>query len=212
MPKRKQHIAIYTRVSSDQQKHDSQLADLKVWASQQSEPVVWYRDVVSGKTKPNERPGWAKLDLAMQQGKVSTIVVWRIDRLGRKLVSLSKLFADLIDRGIGLVSLKDGLDLTTPAGRLMAGVLASVAQFEREVSLERQRNGIKAARDANGGTCPWGGSEKGRRHKRIKKAERKVLELFEKGVPISGIARSEGLSRTTIYKLLAANREPVGGQ
>lgn len=66
----------------------------------------------------------------MERGEVSTIVVWRLDRLGRTASGLTKLFDELRARKVNLVSLRDGLDLATPAGRLMANVFASVAQYE----------------------------------------------------------------------------------
>ncbi|NMD14362.1 MAG: recombinase family protein, partial [Caldisericales bacterium] len=68
----------------------------------------------------------------MHLGNVSQVVCWRLDRLGRMAKHLTALFADLQERKVNLVSLKDGLDLSTAAGRLMANMLASVAQFERE--------------------------------------------------------------------------------
>jgi len=81
--------------------------------------------VVSGQGhgKTMVRPGWAKLETAIRQGKVSAVVVWRIDRLGRTAKGLTALFDDLRERKVNLVSLKDGLDLATAAGRLMANVL-----------------------------------------------------------------------------------------
>ncbi len=84
-----------------------------------------------------DRKGWNRLQEAIDQGNVSKVVVWRLDRLGRTASGLTKLFEDLHRSKIGLVSIKDGLDLDTPAGRLMANVLASVAQFETEVRAER---------------------------------------------------------------------------
>ena len=136
-PKRKttKHAAIYVRVSSKQQKHASQLPDLEHWADGQDAPVKWYKDKASGKSMDREK--WNKLDDDIRSGKVSTVVVWRLDRLGRTASGLTALFDDLQQRKINLVSIKDGLDLATPAGRLMANVLASVAQYENEVKGER---------------------------------------------------------------------------
>jgi len=129
------HIAIYIRVSSRQQETRSQEPDLDRWAAAQEEPVRIYRDKVSGKTM--DRPGWNRLQGATTAGQVSAVVVWRLDRLGRTAAGLTHLFVELQAKGINLISLKDGLDLSTPAGRLMANVLASVAQYETEVRAER---------------------------------------------------------------------------
>src|SRR5512135_1612902 len=129
------HIAVYARVSSRSQDTASQEPDLKRWAKGQNSPVVWFRDKFTGKSM--DRPGWNKLMKAVQEGKVSALVVWRLDRLGRTAQGLTTLFEDLRDRKVNLVSLRDGLDLSTPAGRLMANVLASVAQYETEIRAER---------------------------------------------------------------------------
>lgn len=139
-------IAIYVRVSSKQQDQRSQEPDLKRWAEAQDGPVSWYRDKFTGKTM--DRPGRKRLLADIDMGKVGTIAVWRLDRLGRTARGLTALFDDLRAKGVNLVSLKDGLDLTTPAGRLMANVLASVAAFETEIRGERVLAGQAAARAA----------------------------------------------------------------
>ena len=106
--------------------------------------MKWYSDKFTGKTM--ERPGWNMLEEAVRLGKVSQVVVWRIDRLGRTAKGLTGLFDDLRERQVNLVSLKDGIDLSTSAGHLMANVLASVAQYETEVRGERVAAGQAAAR------------------------------------------------------------------
>jgi DNA invertase Pin-like site-specific DNA recombinase len=135
---------LYIRVSSKTQDTAAQEADLKAWAVGR-EDVRWYRDTFTGRTM--DRPGWTKLAADMAAGKLGAIVVWRLDRLGRTAKGLTALFDELRERGVNLVSLRDGLDLSTPAGRLMANVLASVAQYETEVRSERQMAGIAAAKE-----------------------------------------------------------------
>jgi len=154
------HVAVYVRVSSKQQDQRSQEPDLKRWVDAQEEEVVWYRDKFTGRTM--QRPGMDRLLKAINSGQVSTIVIWRLDRLGRTAKGLTALFEDLRAKSVGLVSLRDGLDLATPAGRLMANVLASVAAYETEVRAERVLAGQAAARAAG---KKWGGSVKGRRLK-----------------------------------------------
>jgi DNA invertase Pin-like site-specific DNA recombinase len=126
------HIASYARVSGRSQDTQSQEPDLKRWAQGQGEsvPVKWYRDKFTGTTM--DRPGFNRLVADVAAGKIARVVVWRLDRLGRTAKGLTALFEDLLARGVDLVSLKDGLDLATPAGRLMANVLASVAAYEPE--------------------------------------------------------------------------------
>ena len=196
------HIAIYIRVSSDQQDLRSQEPDMKRWveAFADGTPVRWYQDKVTGKTM--NRPGWQQLESDMNAGKITKIVVWRLDRLGRTASGLTTLFDELRDRKINLVSLKDGLDLSTPAGRLMAGVLASVAQYETEVRGERVLAGQAAAK-AEGKT--WGGSQKGRRIKVEPEKEATILKLRDERVPVAQIARAVGLSRPTVYSVISGD-------
>jgi DNA invertase Pin-like site-specific DNA recombinase len=108
------HIAMYVRVSKrNGQDVRSQLPDLERWANSQDQPVKWYRDQYTGRTM--DRPGWNRLQQVLDAGEISAIAVWRLDRLGRTAKGLTTLFADLQARKINLVSLRDGLDLSTRA-------------------------------------------------------------------------------------------------
>ncbi|UCD30347.1 MAG: recombinase family protein, partial [Planctomycetota bacterium] len=96
------HTAIYIRVSSNGQDHASQLPDLEHWAENHNGPVQWYRDKYTGKTM--DRPGMQKLGLALRTGKLKSIVVWRLDRLGRTAKGLCQFFDELRDYHVDLVS------------------------------------------------------------------------------------------------------------
>jgi DNA invertase Pin-like site-specific DNA recombinase len=194
-----QHVAVYARVSSKRQDLASQLPDLEKWAAAQDGEVRWYRDKFTGKTL--DRPGWLKLQAAIERGEVGRVVVWRLDRLGRTAAGLTRLFADLQERKIGLVSLKDGIDLSTPAGRMLANVLASIAQFETEVRAERVRAGQEAARAAGKSI---GGRKAGTRVRLTEEKERAVRKLHRAGTSIAEIARTLQLSRPTVYKAIQA--------
>lgn len=197
MPK---HVAIYTRVSGRSQDTASQEPDLKRWAENQALPVIWYKDKFTGKTM--DRPGFQKLMANIETGKVSQVVCWRLDRLGRTAKGLTALFEDLNTRKVGLVSLKDGLDLTTPAGRLMAHVLASVAAYETEIRAERVRAGQEVAKSQGKHL----GRPKGTR-KAIKVTPEQVatiIRLKSEGEQITRIARATGLSRPTVYSVLGS--------
>ncbi len=191
------HVAVYVRVSSKAQDHRSQLPDLKRWEASQEQRVEWYWDKFAGKTM--DRPGWNKLDANLRRGMISSVVVWRLDRLGRTAKGLTALFDDLQTRKVNLVSLKEGLDLSTPAGRLMANVLASVAQYDNEVRAERILAGQAVAR-ASGKR--WGGSKRGVRKKVTELQERMIRTMHADGEPITKLSQATGLSRPTIYSVL----------
>jgi DNA invertase Pin-like site-specific DNA recombinase len=195
------HVAVYIRVSSRSQDTASQEPDLNRWAEGQDTPVVWYKDKFTGKTM--DRPRWNKLMQSIEAGKASAIVVWRLDRLGRTAKGLTALFDDLTRRKVNLVSLRDGLDLSTPAGRLMANVLASVAQYETEVRSERVVAGQAVARER--GVRFGRPKGTGKRTKVTPEQEEAIHRLKFAGKKIAAIARATGLSRPTIYSV-------IGGQ
>jgi DNA invertase Pin-like site-specific DNA recombinase len=153
---RQKQTAIYVRVSSKQQDHASQLPDLERWADSYDGEKVWYRDKFTGKTM--NRPGMKKLIADLHSGKLERIVVWRLDRLGRTTQGLCQLFDELTERKVDLVSIKDGFSLASPAGRLHARILASVAEYETEIRAERVASGQAVARKKG---KKWGGSKKG---------------------------------------------------
>ncbi len=191
--------AYYLRVSSKTQDTKSQESDMRAHASREAK-AVWYKDKFTGKTF--SRPGWDRLWSDILAGKIDKIVVWRLDRLGRTVSGLSRLFEELQERRVGLVSLRDGLSLDSPAGRLMAHVLASVAAYETEVRHERQQSGIEEARLKNGGRCPWGGRKPGTRVKVTKEVEKAIHGMRNDGRAIAEIARVVKVSRPTVYSVL----------
>lgn len=189
--------AIYVRVSHRDQSHASQLPDLERWTEANGGPVEWFKDTFTGRTM--NRPGMEKLLEALRAGRLCRIVVWRLDRLGRTTKGLCQLFDELRERKVDLVSLKDGFSLDSPAGRLHARILASVAEYETEVRAERVLAGQHVARH-KGKT--WGGSQKGWRWKVSDDQLAAIHEMRAAGKPIAQIARVTGLSRPTIYRVL----------
>lgn len=193
--------AIYARVSTLRQDLRSQLPDLESWARTFGAgcEVQWFTDKASGLDL--DRPAWHELEVAYRTGRVGRIVIWRLDRLGRSSSGLTALFDELRRLGIALVSVREGFDLATPAGAMVATILASVAQHETEVRAERQAAGIAAARAAG---KRWGGRAKGKRYRVTPEAERVIRQLHGNGEPIAAIARATQLSRPTVYSVLAA--------
>ncbi len=201
MPKQKP-VAIYARVSSQKQDTASQLPDLKRWADAQDADVLWFEDEVSGTTM--DRPQWSEVAKLISARRISAVVVWRLDRLGRNVSGLSSLFDEMRAKGVDLVSLKDGLTLSTPAGRLMANVLASVAQFETEIRAERVLAGQAKAK-ANGKT--WGGSKPGVRKKVTQEQIDAIEMLYDEEMSTAAIARTVKLGRNTVASVIREIRE-----
>jgi DNA invertase Pin-like site-specific DNA recombinase len=133
----------YTRISTagqdDQLQRDALLA-----AGVQARDI--YSDVSSGSKEATSRPGMQKLIDYAQAG--DTIVVWRVDRLGRSLLDVLNTVNGLRDKGIMLRSIADGIDPDTTTGRLMLNMLSTLAEYERELIVERVNAGIAAARGA----------------------------------------------------------------
>lgn len=202
------HAAVYLRVSSKSQQLASQEPDLNRWAAACDGPVAFYTDNQSGTTM--DRPGWERLWEQARRGLVTRIVVWRLDRLGRTASGLTRLFEDLRGIGVGLVSLREGIDLDTPAGRLMAHVLASVAQYETEVRGERQAAGIAQARARGVRFGPKPGTG-GRPPKVTTEKRQLILRLYQEGAYVASIARMTALSRTTVYSVVDALESPEVG-
>jgi DNA invertase Pin-like site-specific DNA recombinase len=149
-----------------------------------------------------------KLLADIRGGKVKAVVCWRLDRLAKGLTAL---FDELVALKVNFVSLKDGIDLSTPAGRLIANVLASVAAYETEVRGERIAAG-KAAKAAKieaiikaGGTPPVvnkGGRPKGTPNKVTTTVASMIVRMKADKVPVARIGRELNLSRQTVYEVL----------
>jgi DNA invertase Pin-like site-specific DNA recombinase len=194
-------IGIYLRVSTRSQDTASQEPDLKRWAESQGATVTWYKDKFTGKSM--DRPGFRRLLQDVHAGKVGTIVVWRLDRLGRTAKGLTALFDDLLSRKINLVSIRDGLDLSTPAGRMMANILASVSQYETEVRAERIYAGLEVAREK--GVKLGRPKGTGKDIKVTSEQRHAIMRMKGEKVGPSAISRATGLSRQTVYRVLKAN-------
>ena len=131
----------YTRVSTASQDAQLQL-DALVDSGVQKRDV--FSDVTSGSRTATERPGMKRLMDYVEPG--DTVVVWRIDRLGRSLIDVLNTVNLLRDKGVKIRSLSDGIDPETTSGRLMLGMLATLAEYERELITERVNAGIAAAK------------------------------------------------------------------
>jgi putative DNA-invertase from lambdoid prophage Rac len=185
-------VAVYARVST----HDQQTLGMQVEAMS---AYIKNRDWIVAKSVEDvgsgakERPGRESLSMAARRREIDVIVVWRLDRWGRSVADLMTTLRELSDLGVGFVSLTEALDLTTPSGRAMAGMLTIFAEFEREILRERVKAGIAQARKA--------GRSHGRPRTASLKAE-EVLHLKAERVSHSEIARRLGIGRTSVRRIL----------
>src|SRR5262249_34057933 len=123
-------IAIYARVSTDEQTVDPQLRDLREFiANRGLDNAKEFVDVgVSG--SKDSRPAWNQLWDAIQKGRVRTLLVHALDRLGRSLPHLVKIISTLTEKNVALVSFRENIDLSTSTGRMVAGLFSVLADFE----------------------------------------------------------------------------------
>ncbi|ORV50076.1 resolvase [Mycolicibacter engbaekii] len=180
----------YARVSTGHQSLDAQ-ADALTAAGVESDRV--YSDKLTGTSTKEQRPGLAGLLDYARPG--DTIVVVGIDRLGRNAAEVMATIRDLGQRDIILRSLREGIDTSNATGRMVAGVLASLAELELELGRER-RAAAKAARKAR--NLPIG-RPRALTPDQIAQAER----MRAAGEPVPEIAKLLGVSRPTMYRLLA---------
>lgn len=140
-----------------------------------------------------DRPGLGEVMAYLRPG--DTLVVWKLDRLGRSLPHLIETVTGLAARGVAFRSLSEAIATDTPSGRLMLHMLAALAQFERDLIRERVQAGLTAARER--------GNKGGRRRVVTPAKLAKVKALQAKGLTMKGIAAACGVSRTAIYEALA---------
>ena len=185
-------VAIYARVSThDQQTLGLQTEAMSAYIKNRDWDVA--KSVEEIGSGARERPGRESLLMAARRREIDVIVVWRLDRWGRSVADLMTTLRELTDLGVGFVSLTEALDLTTPSGRAMAGMLAIFAEFEREILLERVKAGIAQARKE--------GRSNGRPRTASLKAE-EILRLKAERVSHSEIARRLGIGRTSVRRIL----------
>lgn len=198
----KKVIAVYLRVSTTGQDVRSQEPDLRAWvrAHARGSTVRWFRDQFTGATL--NRPEMRNLEADVRAGRVGTVVVWRLDRLGRTAGQTITFLDELNASGVRFVSLRDGVDTSTASGRLLRTILAGFAEYEREVISDRIRAGIARAK-AQG--KKWGGRKKGDRYKLSAEKLDAMNELVAAGKKKAVIARQLGISRASVYRALASH-------
>jgi DNA invertase Pin-like site-specific DNA recombinase len=177
----------YARVSTRDQN-----LDLQRDALQKAGCDKIYKDTISG-TK-SQRPGLDQALVNLRAG--DTLVVWKLDRLGRSVKDLLEFAGGLNDRGVGFVSLTDAIDTTTVSGRFFFNVMASLAQMERELMVERTQAGLQAAREQ--------GRTGGRKRIMTESKIRSARKLLSQGTPPLEVAKNLGVSVPTLYRWVPA--------
>ena len=180
----------YARVSTNEQNLDLQRDALQKVGCEQI-----YTDNVSG-TKAH-RPGLENALSHLRSG--DTLVVWRLDRLGRSLRHLIDTVTELQDKGIGFKSLQESIDTTTSGGKLIFHIFGALAEFEREIIRERTQAGLRSARAR--------GRRGGPKYKLTDKQVAIARQLYQAHTPVKEICQTLGISRATFYRYVQAEQQ-----
>jgi DNA invertase Pin-like site-specific DNA recombinase len=200
---KKVRCAIYARVSTaGQQSVPAQLEALREYAGRRGWTVtIEVSDVGSGaKTRPKREA----LMTAARARTIDVIAVAKLDRWGRSLADLVTSMQELTDLGVGFVSVSDGIDLTTPAGRALAGMLSVFAAFERDLIVERVRSGMSHAKRH--------GTRSGKAIGRPATIALRVTEiraLEHEGLSMAAIARKLGIGYGSVYRVCSETAKPA---
>ena len=178
----------YARVSTTDQNLDLQIAALTKVGCEKI-----FDDKISGTRA--DRPGLARAMELLR--KDDTLVVWKLDRLGRSVKNLVDLVADLQKQGIHFKSLTDSIDTGTPSGRFFFHVMASLAEMERELTAERTRAGLEVARQL--------GRKGGRKRQMTDSKIESAKKLLANGIPPRDVAANLGVSVPTLYRWIPAS-------
>ncbi len=183
-------VAIYARVSTFDQEPENQLQELRRYVEARGWDATEYVDRgISGSKE--SRPALDQMIAEAKRRKFDVVCCWRLDRLGRNLRHLVVLIEELQSLGIAFVSLGEGIDCTTPAGKLQLHILAALAEFERARIQERVRAGLARARTQ--------GVRLGRPRRRIDPERLAAVA----GLPEREAARRLGIPRSTLQRALA---------
>lgn len=178
----------YARVSTKDQH-----LDLQISALEQAGCDTIYKEYVSGAKQ--DRPELKRMMAALRKG--DTVIIWKIDRIGRSLKHLVSLVETFLENGVNLISLNDPIDTSTASGRFTFNIFAALAEFEREIISERTLAGqYEAWKKGRQKGRPVGLSEKNFRKSEL------VLSLYNMDYSITQIAEDLNIGRTTVYRYL----------
>jgi DNA invertase Pin-like site-specific DNA recombinase len=143
---RQPKVAIYARVSTDEQSPDAQLRDLREYVSNRGWKLVTEFIDIGESGSKDVRPAWSELWTQLRQRKFNVLVVPAVDRIGSSLPHLVKILAAIEEHNVTLISLREAFDLSTAQGRMLAGLFAVLADYESSLIKQRAKAGMRAAR------------------------------------------------------------------
>lgn len=181
----------YARVSTQDQN-----LDLQIDALTKAGCKKLFQEKMSGSRAA--RPEFSKALDALREG--DTLVVWKLDRLGRSVKNLVDLVGELHKQGVQFKSLTDAIDTATPSGRFFFHVMASLAQMERELTVERTRAGLETARRL--------GRKGGRKRRMTDSKIESAKRLLANGMPPRDVALNLSVSIPTLYRWVPASAQP----
>ena len=178
----------YARVSTQDQNLDLQTEALTKAGCKRI-----FNDKISGSRA--ERPGLTKALEMLREDDI--LIVWKLDRLGRSVKNLVNLVGELHKQGIQFKSLTDAIDTGTPSGRFFFHVMASLAEMERDLAVERTRAGLEVARQL--------GRKGGRKRQMTDSKIESAKKLLASGIPPRDVATNLGISVPTLYRWIPAS-------
>jgi DNA invertase Pin-like site-specific DNA recombinase len=183
----KRRVAIYARVSTQDQDPQMQLRELRAYAQLRAFTIAHeFIDHVSGAT--SERPELSKLWQAARARKIDTVLVWKFDRFARSTKQLIDALEEFRHLGVAFISITEQIDTSSPMGKAMFTVISAIAEFERSLISERVRSGIAKAR------------AQGKQHSRPKTSAvtiKEIKRLRRQGKSLNKIAKQLGVSHQT---------------
>ena len=190
--------AIYLRVSSPKgQKTDSQRAELEAWLKRHHyKSVQWFEDHESATTM--QRDAFQRLQAAIFAGKITTVVVWKLDRLARSLKEGVNVLANWCQRGVRIIAITQQIDLSGPVGHLIVSLLFGIAEIELQHAKERQTAGIAVAKQR--------GVYTGRQQGTTKAVPARARALRKQGLTVLEIAKALGVKERTVYYYLKVSK------
>lgn len=189
--------AIYMRVSTESQDLDAQERAISLFLAQKGiKEHLRYADCAYTGSN-TDRPEFKRLLNDLKQGKVERLIVWKLDRLSRKLKDLISLLDEFQEYGVKVISVHENIDMTTPHGIAMVHMIGVFAQLERDMGVERTKAGIAASRAKGqkwGAPIKIGNTIKGQ-----------IKDLRNDGMSYRNIAKQLSISPSTVFKTIKEN-------